>query len=297
MKLPQSITFKPSNKSPISFLPLIASVPAWMIRLRRLLFACLHRLERADDRQLLGVAFTFELLGWLRGEGCLSLRDDLVLRGLIQIDRSHVLPGLIEPRTELLEEGFETTRAAAEMERAERTVRRPAQADRTRHDIVELIDFDDALNDEVATFPENRPLQAVRDEAGHFLAHDARHLAERRVERDRVIHRLRARLLAGNDFDQWNQMRRVEGMPHQQPLGPGHLERLLRRGLGGARRKHQCVLSHDLADPPHKSCLNSIRSGPFSCTRSAPATERSRSASKLSFFSRLSVGNPSFLSV
>ncbi len=134
------------------------------------------------------------------------------------------------------------------MERAERTVRRPAQADRTRHDVVELIDFDDALNDEVAAFPENRPLQAVRDEAGHFLAYDARPLAERRVERDRVIHSLRARLLAGNDFDQWNQMGRVEGMPHQQPLGQGHLQRLLRRGLGRARRKHQRVLSHDLAD-------------------------------------------------
>src|ERR1700726_509373 len=206
IKLPQSITFKPSNKSPISFLPLIASVPASMTRSQRLLFACLHRLECADDRQLPGVAFTFELLRRLRGERCLSLRDDLVLRGLIQIDRRHVLPGLVETRTELLEERFEPTRAATEMERAERTVRRPAQADRTRHDVVELIDFDDTLNDEVAAFPENRPLQPVRDKAGHFLAHDARHLAERRVERDRIIHRLRARLLAGNDFDQRNQM-------------------------------------------------------------------------------------------
>src|SRR5258707_6331539 len=166
-----------------------------------MLFACLHVPERADDRQLLGVAFAFELLGRLRGKGCLSLRNDLVLRGLIQIDRRHVLPGHVETRTELLEKGFETTRAAAEMERAERTVRRPAQADRTRHDIVELIDFDDALNDEVAAFPENRPLQAVRDEAGHLLAYDARHLSQRRVERGRVIHRLRARLLAANDLD------------------------------------------------------------------------------------------------
>src|SRR4030088_1160393 len=172
-----------------------------MTRLRRLLLVCLHRLERADDRQLLGVAFTFELLGWPRCEGCLSLRDDLVLRRLIQIDRRHVLPSLVETWTELLEERFEPTRAATEMERAERTVRRPAQADRTRHDVVELIDFDDALNHKGAAFSENRPLQAVRDEAGHFLADDARHLAERRVDRDRVIHRLRARLLAGNDFD------------------------------------------------------------------------------------------------
>src|SRR5258707_4151525 len=206
-----------------------------MRRWQRMLFACLHRLERADDRQLFGVAFTFELLGRWRGKGCFSLRDDLVLRGLIQIDGSHVLPGLVETRTELLEERFEPTRAATEMERAERTVRRPAQADRARHNVIELVDFDDALNDEVAAFPENRPLQAVRDEAWHFLAYDPRHLAERRVERDRVIHRLRARLLAGNDFDQWNQMGRVEGMAHQQPLGPGHLERLLRRGPGGAR--------------------------------------------------------------
>src|ERR1700730_10746357 len=125
-----------------------------------MLFACLNRLERADDRQLLGIAFAFELLGRLRGEGCLSLRDDLVLRSLVQIDRRHVLPGLVETRTELLEERFESARAAAEMERAERTVRRPAQADRAGHDVVELIDFDDALNDEVAAFPENRPLQA-----------------------------------------------------------------------------------------------------------------------------------------
>src|SRR3982074_2168498 len=186
-----------------------------MIRLRRLLFACLHRLERANDRQLLGVAFAFELLRWLCGEGCLGLRDDLVLCGLIQIDRRQVLPGLVETRTELLEERLETTRPAAEMERAERTVRRPTQADRTRHDVVELIDFDDAFNDEVAAFPEDCALQAVRNEAGHFLAYHPRHLAERGVERDRVIHRLRAGFLAGNDFDQRNQMRRVEGMPYQ----------------------------------------------------------------------------------
>src|SRR5437660_7471377 len=134
-----------------------------MTRLQRLLFACLHRLERADDRQLLGVAFTFELLGRLRGEGYLSLRDDLVLRGLIQIDRRHVLPGLVETRTELLEEGFEPTRAATEMARAERTVRRPAQADRTRHDVVEFVDFAAARHALLAAYPETprlRPLPA-----------------------------------------------------------------------------------------------------------------------------------------
>src|SRR5258708_25015830 len=138
-----------------------------MKRSQLTLFARLHRLERADDRQLLGVAFTFELLSRLRGKGRLSLRDDLVLRGLIQIDRCHVLPSLVETRTELLEERFEPTRAATEMERAERTVRRPTQADRTRHDVVELIDFDDALNDKVAAFPENRPLQPVCAKAAH----------------------------------------------------------------------------------------------------------------------------------
>src|SRR6266478_3773313 len=151
-----------------------------MKRSQRTLFACLDRLERANDRQLLGVALAFELLRRLRGEGCLSLRDDLVLRRLIQIDRRHVLPCLVETRTELLEERFEAAGSASEMEGTKRTVRRPAQADRTRHDVVKLIDFDDALNDEVAAFPENRPLQAVRNEAGHFLAHHARHLAEPR---------------------------------------------------------------------------------------------------------------------
>src|SRR3979411_2859730 len=118
-----------------------------MKRSQLTLFARLHRLERPDDRQLLGVTFTFELLGRLRGEGCLSLRDDLVLRRLIQIDRRHVLPSLVETWTELLEERFEPARAATEMERAERSVRRPAQADRTRHYVVEFVDFDDTLDD------------------------------------------------------------------------------------------------------------------------------------------------------
>src|SRR6266403_2767300 len=154
-----------------------------MKRSQRTLFACLDRLERANDRQLLGIAFTFELLRRLRSEGCLSLRDDLVLRGLIQIDGRHVLPGLVETRTELLEERFEPTRAATEMERAERTVRRPAQADRTRHDVVAFVDFDDALDDQVAAFPKDRSLQPVRNKTRHFLAHHARHLAERSIER------------------------------------------------------------------------------------------------------------------
>src|SRR5258707_12523159 len=117
-----------------------------MTPLRRMLFACLHRLERANDRQLLGVALAFELLRRLRGEGCLSRRDDLVLRGLIQIHRRHVLPSLVETRTELLEERFEPTRAATEMERPERTVRGPAQANRQLTEHVEIIDFDDTLH-------------------------------------------------------------------------------------------------------------------------------------------------------
>src|ERR1700712_4765290 len=100
-----------------------------MKRSQLTLFARLHRPERADNRQLLGVAFTFELLGRLRGERRLGLRDDLVLRRLIQIDRRHVLPRLVETRTELLEEGFEAAGSASEMVGTERTVRRPAQAD------------------------------------------------------------------------------------------------------------------------------------------------------------------------
>src|SRR3979411_2238076 len=98
-----------------------------MIRLRRMLLACLHRLERADDCQLLGVAFAFELLRRLRGGRRFGFRGELLLRRLIQIDRRHVLPGLVETRTELLEERFEAAGSASEMEGTKRTVRRPAQ--------------------------------------------------------------------------------------------------------------------------------------------------------------------------
>src|SRR5713101_10205332 len=107
MKLPQSITLKPSNNSPISSLPLVALVPAWKTRLQRLPLLVLltpDRLQRAYNGELLGIAFGLELLGRCSCERRLSLRDDLVLRRLIQIDRRHVLPCLVEIRPELLEE-------------------------------------------------------------------------------------------------------------------------------------------------------------------------------------------------
>src|SRR6266446_5964243 len=130
MKLPQSITFKPSNKSPILSLPLFAHVPVWKTRLQSLpllVFLTLDRLQRAYDGQLLRIALGLELLGRRGGERRVGLRDNPVLRRLIQIDGRHVLPRLVETRTELLEERFEAAGSATEMERAERTVCRPAQ--------------------------------------------------------------------------------------------------------------------------------------------------------------------------
>src|SRR5260370_14531994 len=98
MKLQQSITFKPSNNSLISSLPLVGLVPAWKTRLQHLpllVFLTLDRLQRADDGELLGIAFGLELLGRRGGKRRFGLRDDLVLRRFIQIDSRHVLPCLV----------------------------------------------------------------------------------------------------------------------------------------------------------------------------------------------------------
>src|ERR1700751_4203239 len=120
MKLPQSITFRPSNKSPISLLPCSHQEPVWLTRLHRRLLVGSNRFQRPDDRKLLGVALAFQLFRRARGEGCFRLRDDLVLCRLVQIARRHVLPGLVETRAELFEERREAAGTTAEMERTER---------------------------------------------------------------------------------------------------------------------------------------------------------------------------------
>src|SRR6201987_2497317 len=103
MKLPQSITFRPSNKSPISFLPCSRQEPVWLTPLHRRLLVGSNRFQRPDDRKLFGVALVFQLFCRARGEGRFRLRDDPVLGRLVQIDWSHVLPGLVEAGAELLE--------------------------------------------------------------------------------------------------------------------------------------------------------------------------------------------------
>src|SRR5260370_38403218 len=88
MKLPQSITFKPSNNSPISSPPLVALVPAWKTRLQRLPLLVLltpDRLQRAYNGEFLGIAFGLELLGRRCCEPRLSLADCPVLHRPIQI--------------------------------------------------------------------------------------------------------------------------------------------------------------------------------------------------------------------
>src|SRR6476646_3934914 len=104
MKLPQSITFRPSNKSSISILPCSRQGSAGLTRLHRALLVGSNRFQRPDDRELLGVALALQPLRRARGEGCFRLRDDLVLGCFIQVHRRHVLPSLVESGAELLEE-------------------------------------------------------------------------------------------------------------------------------------------------------------------------------------------------
>src|SRR5215510_1258149 len=129
----------------------------------------------------------------------------------------------------MLKERFQPLRSATHVERAEWAVNGPPQADRTGDDVIKLINGDNALLHQVARLAHDSALQAIGDETLNLLLKHARHLAYSFVERDRIGDCIRIGTLAGNDFDQRDQVRRIERMANEQTARVLHLTALLRR--------------------------------------------------------------------
>ena len=110
--------------------------------------------------------------------------------------------------------------------------------------------------------------------AGQLLAQPDRPLADRRVEGEGLLDGRIAGLLPRHDLDERDEVRRVERVPDQHPLGV----------LRGSRGRSPSGSMPDELDASttsgraaasstaNSACLTSSRSGPFSWTKSASAT-------------------------
>src|SRR5205085_4497220 len=115
-------------------------------------------------------------------------------------------------------EMFDPACAAAEVELQIGAHDSPAESRPPAHRIIGVGDTQHVLLNEIHDLFVESGLEAVRGMAGNFLAQKDGLLSDRLIK----CHRLRDGggrcLRATHDFDQWNDVRRVEGMPDQATL-------------------------------------------------------------------------------
>ena len=137
----------------------------------------------------------------------------------------------------------------------------------------------------MAALAENRPLQTVGDEALDFLAKNARDLANRLIESDGVRNSTWVQfVLPGTISTSGIRCGGLNGCPIRRRRGSFILTDCSVAVFAELEESSSACAGTMLLDAGPQSCLNSTRSGPFSCTRSAPATARSsRPRSAVSF--------------
>ncbi len=131
-----------------------------------------------------------------------------------------------------------------ELDGLERTKERPAQAETILDGVIEVFRRDITLADEAKSFSEQRALQAVQHKAVDLAVDGHRHLPDLAIDRAGAVDRLGRGPGRAAQFDQWHQMRRIDGVTDQaaRPAGQvfrearggdgrggGHQERILRR--------------------------------------------------------------------
>ena len=128
-------------------------------------------------------------------------------------------PRPLERRAELLEEVAHAVLAACDPVRQERAHLRPAEAGTEADRIVHLLDRRDVVVHEPERLTPERLEQAVGDESVDLLANEERLHSDRRVEVERAGDGALRRLLAGDDFDERQEVDGVERVPDHESLG------------------------------------------------------------------------------
>src|SRR5208283_4865156 len=132
-------------------------------------------------------------------------------------------------------------------------------------------DRGNALSDKVDRLAPQRGLQPVGDVSCDLAADVDRSLADSCVEGKRAFDGGRCGVVAGDDFDQWHEVRRVERMADY--AAPRMTAIRLQSAHQQAGRTRGMITSEDSAASSRASNarFTSSRSGAFSWTKSAPA--------------------------
>src|SRR5215475_1017092 len=113
---------------------------------------------------------------------------------------------------------FDSARAATKVPLQTRTHHSPAQAGTVAHGIIGIANTQHAILNEIHNLFIERRLETIANVTRKFLVQLNRLLADGGVERDRLLNRFRRRLRSPDDFDQRNEVWRIERMTYQDPL-------------------------------------------------------------------------------
>ena len=118
---------------------------------------------------------------------------------------------------------------------------RPAEAEAEPDRVIDLLGRRDAIVDEPQGLPPHRLEQAIGNERVDFLADVKRVHAERPVRVHCPVDRSERRLVTADNFDEWQEVHRVEGVRHDESFRVIHRRREVRWLIARRRRCNERV--------------------------------------------------------
>src|SRR5262245_5737447 len=152
-----------------------------------------------------------------------SLVQDTVGKRSLQLRRdrrrAERLEQLDQRRQQVFDEMLDAALAASEMPLKALPHYAPPWAGAVAHRCIGVLDAQHALLNQIEHFAIERGLKAIRHVPGQFFVETNRPLADRCVERHRPQDRVGRRFRAADDFDERNDVRRIERMADEDTLG------------------------------------------------------------------------------
>src|ERR1700691_748526 len=149
---------------------------------------------------------------------------------LLEFGRQHRIAERLPPRGEgpgeLFEEMLDAAFTAAQVIEEHVAHEAPAQARSPAQCGICIRSADHAFGNKIVNFTCEGGLQTIGDMPRHLLAYSNRPSSNGLVEFRDALNRLFRGLRAPHDFDQWDEMGRIEGMADYATLGMGGAPRL-----------------------------------------------------------------------
>src|SRR5258708_13872757 len=165
------------------------------------------------------VAFCRKRVDGSRPDFGMNAVDELPLHFGRQHRASKRFPPSCHGTGELLEKVLDGGCTGAQVIEEHVAHERPTQARSPAQRSVDIGGADDAFGNKIVDFPSDGGLQTIGDMPRHLLTHSNCPPSNALVEFRDALNGLFGGLSATNDFDQWNQMGRIEGMSDDATLG------------------------------------------------------------------------------